>query len=139
MKYVWADDVKKIKLRRRGRGGGIRVWFKDSDEAVFLDVDILLPENVIDIEKAENSEDYDELLKEVRNDTSLDNEEEEEYKSSEDEVEEDEDVEDDDDDIAMGNTQSILPLLEELKARNKDIIAMQSIALQSSMHSFYSY
>ncbi len=46
LKYVWADDIRKVKLRRRGEGGGIKVWTRAGDEAVLMDVEVELPDNV---------------------------------------------------------------------------------------------
>ena len=48
IKYVFADDIKKIQLRKAGRGGGIKIWTKEGDEAVFTDVDVVLPDNYVE-------------------------------------------------------------------------------------------
>lgn len=95
IKYIWADDIKKIKLFGRGKESGIRVWFKDAEEAVFQNIDVQLPENVVDLENMDNSENYDELLREVKADASLDKE----YESSS--SDDDDDDENGDNDCGM--------------------------------------
>ena len=47
IQYVWADDIRKIKLRRRGKGGGIKIWTKDGDACVMPNIEIELPDNVV--------------------------------------------------------------------------------------------
>lgn len=98
IKYIWADDITKVRLRKRGKGGGLRIWFNDGDQAVFTDIDVILPDSYKngkhgkDKSDSNNDEFYDELIKEVKHDDTLDNQqsdEDEEYVSTEEEEEDD--------------------------------------------------
>ena len=124
IKYVFADDITKIQLRKAGRGGGIKIWTKDGDEAVFTDVDVVLPENYV--QKGENADDYDDVLKEVKEDDTLENDE------AEDDLkyEESDDEEDSSQELAE-------PLMQELERRMQDIKSIEQLIFQASLVLFY--
>jgi len=73
IKYVFVEDIKRIQVRKVGKNGGIKVATTDDEEAIFTDIQVEIPKNYVKKKNAEDGdEDYDDLIKEVRADDTLD-------------------------------------------------------------------
>jgi len=145
IKYVFADDIKAIKLRKGGKKGGIKIFFKDGEEAVFLDVDVGLPDDVQlkdETERAKLAEnDYTDIIKEVSEDANLDKEEDEEVDFFKNDIdkdnddEEDEDEKEEDEEVDDMLREFVEPLMQELERRIEDVKTLEGLVFQSKYFS----
>ena len=134
LKFVWCDDIKKVRLRRERKGGGMKIWFHDGHSAVFRDIDVW--RNVFDDDTKRDPYDHDpfilDIIKEIKaqiqtegilNDDTSDNEE-EDMDHDEDDENESSENDDDEDDLLE---QLIETLLNEMNDRMQDMQHISAI------------